>query len=75
MPCQSVVVGSTVLIEQNDKDNMDVRQQDTRQVLAMQLMQYHLKTDITDDAFTRKKLADLVDSHRKLQKLQLLHTE
>ena len=54
---------------------MDVRQQDTRQVLAMQLMQYHLKTDITDDAFTRKKLADLVDSHRKLQKLQLLHTE
>ena len=71
------VSGSTVLIEQNNKDNMDVRQQDTRQVLAMQLMQYHLKTNITDDddAFTRKKLADLVDSHRKLQQLQLLHTE
>ena len=68
------VSGSTLLIEK-DKDNMDVRQQDTRQVLAMQLMQYHLKTNITDDAFTRKKLADLVYSHRKLQKLQLLHTE
>ena len=39
------VSGSTVLIEQNNKDNMDVRQQDTRQVLAMQLMQYHLKTE------------------------------
>ena len=37
-----------------NKDNMDLRQQDMRQVPAMQLMQYYLKTDITDDAFTRK---------------------
>ena len=75
MPCQSVVVQCwlnriiKIIWMWDNKTRDRCLQCNSCNII------WKLNDIITDNAFTRQKLADLVDSHRKLQKLQLLHTE